>query len=282
MRNLTRYNPPRYTGRGTAVQSEEWMRAFTKILDAMGITADADRVRIASLHLDAQADEWWEGMTRARRAETYTWDEFVRAFNVRFFPRATRQDLADRFQNLKQGENQSITDYHSRFIQLGRFAPQSVVADEPGMTWKFHKGLRPEYRIHLASHDHEQVELLKNAALKMETEYRSTLGTRPQQPGQSDRPGKRPQMQQHHSASHAPPPPVFAALPGQAYTAPPLQTQTTGSQKPRFPPGSCFGCGQTDHWLDRCPQRARTQSQSVTGPRQQQRPNQQQTNQQTQ
>ena len=281
MRNLTRYNPPRYTGRGTAVQSEEWMRAFTKILDAMGIIADADRVRIASLHLDAQADEWWEGMTRARRTETYTWDEFVQAFNARFFPRATRQDLADRFQNLKQGENQSITDYHSRFIQLGRFAPQSVVADEPGMTWKFHKGLRPEYRIHLASHDHEQVELLKNAALKMETEYRSTLGTRPRQPGQSDRPGKRPQTQQHHSASHAPPPPVFAALPGQAYTAPPLQTQTAGSQKPRFPPGLCFGCGQTDHWLDRCPQRARTQSQSVTGPRQQQRPNQQQTNQQT-
>src|SRR4051812_6166918 len=211
------------------------MRAFTKILDAMGVTADADRVRIATLHLDAQADEWWEGMTRARRAETYTWDEFVRAFYVRFFPRATRQDLADRFQNLKQGENQSITDYHSRFIQLGRFAPQSVVADEPGMTWKFHKGLRPEYRIHLASHDHEQVELLKNAALKMETEYRSTHGTRPRQPGQSDRPGKRPQMQQHHSASHAPPPPMFTALPGQAYTAPPLQTQTVGSQKPRFP-----------------------------------------------
>src|SRR3954465_8695698 len=59
MRNLTRYNPPRYNGKGSAVQSEEWMRAFTKILDAMGVTADADRVRIASLHLDAQADEWW-------------------------------------------------------------------------------------------------------------------------------------------------------------------------------------------------------------------------------
>src|SRR3954470_13070575 len=224
MRNLTRYNPPRYTGRGTEVQSEEWMRAFTKILDAMGVTADADRVRIASLHLDAQADEWWEGMTRARRAKTYTWDEFVRAFYVRFFPRATRQDLADRFQNLKQGDNQSITDYHSRFIQLGRFAPQSVVADESGMTWKFHKGLKPEYRIHLASHDHEQVELLKNAALKMETEYRSTPVIRPRQPGHSDRPGKRPQTQQHRSASNAPP--VFAALPEQAHTAPLLQAQT--------------------------------------------------------
>src|SRR3954465_13778806 len=59
MRNLTRCNPPRYNGKGSAIQSEEWMRAFTKILDAMGVTADADRVRIASLHLDAQADEWW-------------------------------------------------------------------------------------------------------------------------------------------------------------------------------------------------------------------------------
>src|SRR3954469_5891511 len=133
------------------------------------------------------------------------------------------------------------------------------------MTWKFHKGLRTEYMIHLASHEHDQVELLKNAALKMETEYRSTPVIRPRQPGHSDRPGKRPQTQQHRSASNAPP--EFAALPEQAHTAPLLQAQTAASQKPRFPPGSCFGCGQTDHWLDRCPQRGRTQSQSVTGPR---------------
>ena len=57
MRHLTRYNPPRYNGKGSAIQSEEWMRAFMKILGAMGVTDGADRVRIATLHLDAQADE---------------------------------------------------------------------------------------------------------------------------------------------------------------------------------------------------------------------------------
>ena len=97
MRNLTRYNPPRYNGKGSAIQSGKWLRAFTKILDAMAITSGIDRVRLATLHLDAQADEWWDGMTRARRPETYTWDEFVRTFNTRFFPRAIRQDLDDRF-----------------------------------------------------------------------------------------------------------------------------------------------------------------------------------------
>src|SRR4051812_21360261 len=114
----------------------------------------------------------------------------------------------------------------------------------------------------------------------METEYMSTAGTRPRQPDSYDRSGKRHQPQQNHLAPHHPPP-VIAALPESVYTGPPVQAQTAPPQKPRFPPGSCFGCGQTDHWLDRCPQRGRAESQSVTRPHQHQRPAQQQTNQQT-
>lgn len=123
MRRLCCMDPPRFNGKDLAVQSEDWMRAITKILDAMAISLDSYMVKLFALQLDPTADECWEGLTRARRPETYTWDKSIRAFYVRFFPRDTQQDLADRLSSLRQGDNQSILDYHSMFIQLGRFAP---------------------------------------------------------------------------------------------------------------------------------------------------------------
>lgn len=98
--------------------------------------------------------------------------------------------MADRFSSLQQETNQSIADYNSRFIQLSKFASQSVVANEPSMAWEFHKVFPPEYRVHLSSHDLDMVEKVKEAALKLKTEFRTAAGTSPRQPEYSDRPEK--------------------------------------------------------------------------------------------
>lgn len=104
--------------------------------------------------------------------DTFTWDDFFKAFYVRFFSRTTRQDLAERLINLYQGPNMSVAEYHSRFLQLGQFAPQSTVPSEAAMTWKFQRGLRPEYRTQMASHMIPIVEEANDAALKLNTGYR--------------------------------------------------------------------------------------------------------------
>lgn len=90
-------SPLGYTGNGAAIKVEDWLRKFTKILDTVVITSDTDRVRLAIFQLSSTTDEWWEGPIRIRRPDSFTWDDFVSAFNVIFFPKATKQDLAKRF-----------------------------------------------------------------------------------------------------------------------------------------------------------------------------------------
>ena len=102
LRHFDRLSPG-YAGKGTAIDAEDWMRKITKNLDTMVITADSDRVRLAAFKFEATADEWWEGQTRTRTPESFTWRQFTDAFYERFFPMATRQDLAQRFSTLYRG-----------------------------------------------------------------------------------------------------------------------------------------------------------------------------------
>lgn len=71
---------------------------------------------------------------------------------VKFFPKAVRQQLSDRFATLRYGYNMTVHEYHASFIQLGSFAPHPIVADETSIAWKFQKWLRPELRVPMASH----------------------------------------------------------------------------------------------------------------------------------
>src|SRR5436853_3049519 len=139
LRSFKRLDPPIFTGKGTAIEAQEWIREIRKDLTTMGVTRDQDMVRLAAFQLRAEGDQWWESETRTRRPETFTWDAFVTAFYVRFFPRAVRQQLVDRYNNLRQGYNQSVQAYHASFIQIGRFAPQTAKPDEVGVAWTFLK-----------------------------------------------------------------------------------------------------------------------------------------------
>src|SRR3954469_15576427 len=181
----------------------------------MGVSREADRVRLAAFQLRSEADQWWSLETRIRDPETFTWDDFTTAFFLRFFPRAMRQQLADRFGTLRQGFNVSVQDYHTSFIQLGHFAPQSTAEDEPGLAWKFMKGLRPEFRPSMVSHPPLTVGEAYDSAISLEEEFADAQRRRDFRSRRSgdDRPGKR-----QHQQSQAPLP-VLAALPEQTRPA---------------------------------------------------------------
>src|SRR3954464_6825507 len=76
---------PGYTGKGTAIDAEDWLWKITKNLDTMVITANTDRVRLATFKFEATADEWWEGLTWTRTPDSFTWHQFTDAFYLRFF-----------------------------------------------------------------------------------------------------------------------------------------------------------------------------------------------------
>lgn len=84
-------------------------------MDIIGVSDDSDGVSLATFYLSASIDKWWEELTRTRKPETFSWEDFVKAFYVLFFPRATRQEMADKFASLYQGR-MSVANYYARFI----------------------------------------------------------------------------------------------------------------------------------------------------------------------
>lgn len=97
MKHFNYLNPPSFTGNNTTVEAEEWSRQIQKIFNTMCITEDWDQVRLTSFCFISTADGWWDELARTKPAESFTWTEFVNIFYLRFFPRATKQELADRF-----------------------------------------------------------------------------------------------------------------------------------------------------------------------------------------
>lgn len=114
----------------------------------------------------------------------------------------------------------SIADYHAQFIQLARFAPQSEVPEKASKTWKFQRGLKPEYKLFMASHKRLIVEEAYKAALRLEREATNSWRHSDYQArcDADDRPKKRHQYLQHAVAML----PLFVDLPELIYLAPPV------------------------------------------------------------
>lgn len=131
MKHFNCLHHPEFIGKGTSIEGEELIMQEKKIMDTMGLSNDVDRVRLATFQLRSDADEWWKAQIGTRGPETYTWEEFIRIFYVRFFPRAIQQQSTNRFSTLQHGSNMTVHEYHARFIQLARFSPVPVTPDEP-------------------------------------------------------------------------------------------------------------------------------------------------------
>ena len=92
---------------------------------------------MASFYLSDTADDWWTELTRTRHPETFSWEEFVREFYIRFFPRATRLEYVDRFALLVQADRMFVSNYYTKFIQLARFGPLANIPDKATRAHRF-------------------------------------------------------------------------------------------------------------------------------------------------
>ena len=73
--NLQRFNmhhPPTFTGRGDPMVANYWFRHIEKILEAMEITSDATKVRLAAFQLEGESQVWWDWVKTSRDLETMT------------------------------------------------------------------------------------------------------------------------------------------------------------------------------------------------------------------
>jgi hypothetical protein len=92
--------------------------------------SDREKVLYASGCLTGPAVDWWDSYTTAHDAtDTITWAEFATHFRNYHIPAGLMKIKKKEFLSLKQG-SMSVSEYHDRFIQLSRYAPDEFADDE--------------------------------------------------------------------------------------------------------------------------------------------------------
>ena len=60
--NLQRFrahHPPTFTGGGDPMVADHWFMQVEKVLEAMEITSDTTKIRLAAFQLEGEAQVWW-------------------------------------------------------------------------------------------------------------------------------------------------------------------------------------------------------------------------------
>ena len=129
--NLQRFrahHPPTFIGGGDPMVADHWFMQVEKVLEAMKITSDATRIRLAAFQLEGKAQAWWKWARTFRDLEAMTWTEFQELFMGKYFSDTARHAKAQEFLELKQG-TMTVMDYVARFTELARFADYYVATD---------------------------------------------------------------------------------------------------------------------------------------------------------
>ena len=65
--------------------ADHLFRQVKRILEAIEITFDAMRIRLATFRLEGDSQIWWDWVRVSRDLETMTWGEFSELFMDKFF-----------------------------------------------------------------------------------------------------------------------------------------------------------------------------------------------------
>ena len=114
------------------------------MLEAMEITSDATRIRLAAFQLEGEAQVWWKWARTSRDLEAMAWAEFQELFMGKYFPDTARHAKAQEFLKLKQG-TMIMMEYVARFTELAHFA-DDYVATDMAIVKRFENGLKLSIR----------------------------------------------------------------------------------------------------------------------------------------
>ena len=145
--NLQRFrahHPLTFTGGGDPMVADHWFMQIEKVLEAMEITSDTTRIRLAAFQLEGEAQVWWNWAKTFRDLEAMTWAEFQELFMGKYFPNTARHAKAKEFLELKQGI-MTVMDYVARFTELARFVDDYMATDMAKVR-RFENGLKLSIR----------------------------------------------------------------------------------------------------------------------------------------
>ena len=70
--------------------ADHWFMQIKNILEAMEITSDTTRIRLAAFQLEGKARVWWRWARTSRDLVVMTWAEFQELFMGKHFPETAR------------------------------------------------------------------------------------------------------------------------------------------------------------------------------------------------
>ena len=162
--NLQRFrahHPPTFTGGGDPMVADHWFMQVEKVLEAMKITSNTTRIRVAAFQLEGEAQVWWNWAKTSRDLEAMTWAEFHDLFMGKYCPDTARHAKAQEFLDLKQGM-MTVMDY---------------VATDMAKVKRFENGLKLSIRGRIVGLLLQDMDSMVGTALTIERERSRILGT---------------------------------------------------------------------------------------------------------
>ena len=153
-----------------------WFMQVEKILEAMEITSDMTRIRLATFQLEGEASVWWNWAKTSRDLETMTWAEFHKLFMSKYFQATARHAKAQEFLEMKQGA-MTVIEYVARFTELARFADDYVATDLAKVK-RFENGLRLSIRGRIVGLRLQDMDSMVGTAMTIEREMEDERSTR--------------------------------------------------------------------------------------------------------
>ena len=147
-----------------------------KILEAMEITSDTTRIRLAAFQLEGEVQVWWNWAKTSTDLEAMTWAEFQELFIGKYFTDTARHVKAQEFLELKQG-TMTVIEYVARFTELARFTDDYVAIDLAKVR-RFENGLRLSIQGRIVGLRLQDMDSMVGTAMTIEREMEDARSTR--------------------------------------------------------------------------------------------------------
>ena len=145
------------------------------VLEAMEITSDTAKIRLAAFQLEGEARVWWIWVRTSRDLEVMTLAEFQELFMGKYFPETARHAKAQEFLELKHGA-MTVMDYVARFTDLARFVDDYVATDMAKLR-RFENGLKLSIWGRIVGLRLRDMDSMVGTALTIEREIKDARST---------------------------------------------------------------------------------------------------------
>ena len=173
LQRFTAHHPPTFIRGGDPLVADHWFMQIEKVLEAMKITFDATRIRLAAFQLEGEAQVWWKWARTSKDLEAMTWAEFQELFMGNYFPQIAK---AQKFLELKQGA-MTVMDYVVSFTELARFA-DDYMATNLAKVRRFENGLKLSIRARIVGLRLQDMDSMVGTTLTIEREIEDARSTR--------------------------------------------------------------------------------------------------------